>query len=69
MLETPFWRNAANSLRPHVRERYAAYLEAAERWELVVDAAIEARARARAAIGRILRRRRDPANPADARNR
>lgn len=56
MLETPFWRNAAESLPPHVRERYATYLEAAERWDLALDAAFEARARAAAAIRRMLHR-------------
>jgi hypothetical protein len=44
MLETPFWRKAAGSLPPHVRERYATYLEAAERWDLALDAAIDAAA-------------------------
>ena len=57
MLETQFWRNAANSLPPHVRKRYAHYLEAAERWELALDAAMEAKSRAQAAIRRMLRRR------------
>jgi hypothetical protein len=56
MLETRFWRNAANSLPPHVRERYATHLEAAERLDLALEAAIEARTRAEAAIRRMLRR-------------
>jgi hypothetical protein len=56
MLETRFWRNAANSLPPHVRERYAIQLEAAERLDLALDAAIEASKRAEASIRRILRR-------------
>jgi hypothetical protein len=41
MLETPFWRHAASSLPAHVRERYAAQLEAAERLDIALDAAID----------------------------
>jgi hypothetical protein len=67
MLKTPFWRNAAKSLPAHVRERYANHLEAAERWDVALDAAIEAYTRAAAAIRRTLRRR--TASAGIARNR
>ncbi len=45
-LKTAFWRKAAKSLRPVDRERYLGYLQNAERWELVLDALIEAWSRA-----------------------
>jgi len=38
---TRFWQRAYASLPPRVRERHAAHLRAAERWELALDAAIE----------------------------
>ncbi len=41
-LKTAFWRKAAKSLRPADRERYLGYLESAERWDLVLDALIDA---------------------------
>lgn len=41
-MKTRFWRGAADSLPPSVRERYAAYFEAAERWDLALDALIAA---------------------------
>jgi transcriptional antiterminator Rof (Rho-off) len=44
---TRFWRAAARSLHPTVRERYLPQLKAAERWELALDAAVEAFSRAR----------------------
>jgi hypothetical protein len=37
---TRFWRAAARSLRPAVRERYLSQLKAAERFELALDAVI-----------------------------
>ena len=40
-LSTAFWRKAASSLPAHVRERYMADFERAERWELALDAVIE----------------------------
>lgn len=53
MLKTKFWRNAAASLPVHVRARYLAELEQAERLELAVDGAIEALGRARTSfVGR-----------------
>ena len=42
MLKTAFWRNAADSLPASVRARYVGHFEDAERWELRLDAAIEA---------------------------
>jgi hypothetical protein len=55
MLETRFWRDAAKSLPPHVRERYAAQLQAAERIDLALNAAVEASKSMRAVIRKLLR--------------
>jgi hypothetical protein len=52
MLKTKFWRNAAASLPESVRARYLADIEQAERYELALDGAIEALARARASFNR-----------------
>ena len=52
MLKTKFWRNAANSLPKSVRARYLSDIEQAERFELALDGAIEAVARARASFAR-----------------
>lgn len=41
-MTTSFWEKAALSLPPQVRDRYAAQLEAAERFEHLLDSAIEA---------------------------
>lgn len=41
MLKTPFWKRAAASLPAHIRARHIGQLEAAERWELALDGAIE----------------------------
>jgi len=46
-----FWKNAAASLPPQVRRRYAAHFEAAERFEPVLDLVIEAAGHARCALG------------------
>jgi hypothetical protein len=54
-LSTPFWRAAYQSLPREVRERYLAHFERAERWELGLDAAIEAVSRAKAAFARLFR--------------
>jgi hypothetical protein len=51
-LKTAFWRNAAASLPEEVRDRYVFDLERAERWELALERAVEALARAKAALGR-----------------
>ena len=48
-----FWRNAAASLPPHVRRRYAHLFEAAERYEPVIDFLVDSAHRARRALGRI----------------
>ncbi|HXM82953.1 MAG TPA: hypothetical protein VN929_13620 [Burkholderiales bacterium] len=53
MLKTAFWQNAARSLHPSVRRRYLADFERAERWELGLDAAIEALSRAKSALARL----------------
>jgi hypothetical protein len=50
MLKTKFWQDAAASLPAHVRVRHIADLEHAERWELALDSAIEALARAKASL-------------------
>jgi hypothetical protein len=52
MLKTAFWKSAAASLPAAARNRYLRDLERAERWELALDRAIEALARARAALGK-----------------
>ncbi len=52
-LRTPFWRAAYQSLPHTVRHRYLAYVERAERWELALDAAIEALSRAKGALARL----------------
>jgi hypothetical protein len=53
-LTTPFWQAAYQSLPQEVRHRYLAHFEHAERWELRLDAAIEAVSRAKAALARLL---------------
>jgi hypothetical protein len=63
MLQTPFWRNAANALPPHGRERHATYLEAAERWDVALDEVIEACTRVAAVIKRFQGFIRNPARP------
>lgn len=47
---TPFWRAAFDSLPAGARSRYALHLKAAERWELRLDALIEAWTRAKTAL-------------------
>jgi hypothetical protein len=42
LFQTAFWQRAYDSLPPAARERHAAQLAAAERWELALDGAIEA---------------------------
>ena len=41
MLNTPFWQRAAQSLPPHVRERYAAELERAERIDVLIGRLVD----------------------------
>jgi hypothetical protein len=50
--KTKFWRDVAARLPAEVRERHAADLQRAERFELALDGAIEAFARAKAAFVR-----------------
>ena len=52
-LTTPFWKNAFESLPPEVRARHVHDIEAAERWELRLDALIEVWAHAKNALGRM----------------
>ena len=50
--KTKFWRDAAARLPAEVRERHAADLQRAERWELGLERVIETLARAKAAFAR-----------------
>jgi len=52
-LHTPFWQAAYQSLPETVRRRYLAHFERAERWELALDAAIEALSRAKGVVARL----------------
>jgi hypothetical protein len=49
-LVTPFWKNALEQLPPGVRERHVRDIEAAERWELRLNALIETWSRAKLAL-------------------
>jgi hypothetical protein len=51
-LVTPFWKAAFESLPSAVRFRYLHDIEAAERWELRLDAAVEHCARVKSAFAR-----------------
>ena len=51
-MSTSFWKQAAASLPPEVRRRYAADFEAAERFEYLVDIGIEAWGFARRALAK-----------------
>jgi hypothetical protein len=53
MLETHFWRKAANSLPAAVRERYVGDFKTAERCEFALDAIIAAWRRCRIALERL----------------
>jgi hypothetical protein len=52
-LTTPFWQAAYASLPAEVRHRYRGDFERAERWELRLDATLEALARAKSALSRL----------------
>ena len=52
-LVTPFWKNALQSLPAPVRQRHVLQIEAAERWELRLNAAVELVSRMRQAFGRM----------------
>ncbi len=62
-LRTPFWRAAYQSLPDIVRRRYLADLERAERWDLALDAAVDALSRAKGALARLSN---TPAKPRSA---
>ena len=53
-LRTPFWKAAYQSLPQTARQRYLAYIEQAERWDLALDAASDALSRAKGALARLL---------------
>jgi hypothetical protein len=52
-LVTPFWKNALAQLPPEIRARHVHDIEAAERWELRLDALIETWSHAKATIGKV----------------
>lgn len=52
-LVTPFWKEALASLPSSMRSRYLHDIEAAERWELRIDAAVESFSRAKHAIAKL----------------
>ena len=52
-LVTPFWKAALESLPSAVRSRYLHDIEAAERWELRLNAAVERCTRAKSAFFRM----------------
>lgn len=58
-----FWRNAAASLPPHVRRRYAHLFEAAERYEPVIDFLVDSARHASRALGGIFSARRKSTGP------
>lgn len=51
-LVTAFWKNALQSLPPALRQRHVHDIEAAERWELRLDALVEFLSRAKTALHR-----------------
>lgn len=51
-MTTSFWKDAAASLPPAVRHRYAANFEAAERYEHLLESGIEAWRIARRALAK-----------------
>ena len=53
-LVTPFWKNALESLPANLRSRYVREIAAAERWELRIDAAVQAWSRAKSAVSRMV---------------
>ena len=50
-----FWKDAAASLPPHVRERYASLFDAAEEYEPVIEFIVTARSRAYRTLARTCR--------------
>ena len=51
-LVTPFWKNALQSLPAGIHWRHVHEIEAAERWELRLNALVQTVSRAKAAIAR-----------------
>ena len=51
-LTTKFWKNALAQLPPEIRARHVHDFEAAERWELRLNALIEVWTQAKNALGR-----------------
>jgi hypothetical protein len=49
-LRTPFWQAAYQSLPETARQRYLAYIEQAECWDLALDAASDALSRVKGAL-------------------
>ena len=52
-LRTAFWQAAYQSLPDSVRQRYLAYIQHAERWDLALDGVIEALSRAKGALAQL----------------
>jgi hypothetical protein len=52
-LVTPFWKAALASLPAAVRSRYLHDIEAAERWELRLNSAVQGCTRAKSAFARL----------------
>ncbi len=52
-LTTTFWKNALQQLPPEVRARHVHDIEAAERWELRLNALVESWTNAKAAVARM----------------
>lgn len=52
-LVTPFWKAALESLPAAIRARYLREIEAAERWELRLNAAVERCTQAKSAFVRM----------------
>ena len=63
-LVPPFWKEALASLPSSLRTRYVHEIEAAERWELRLDAAVESFARAKNALTKLFQ----PSRPAQPRS-
>ena len=62
-LRTPFWRAAYQSLPETARQRYLAYIERADRWDLALDAAGDALSRAKGVLAKLFD---TPAKPRSA---
>jgi len=59
-LRTPFWKAAYQSLPKTARQRYLAYLEHAERWDLALDGIVETLSRAKGVLARLFNTRAGP---------